>query len=63
MKTFRIYLKNLRFFSKIGVFQYERTIGNEFQVNVAVEISAENFVSESLDTTISYADLYDIVKS
>lgn len=54
-----IRLRDLRFHSRIGVFEQERTVGNEFLVNVSIEIDGKNFRTEQLDTTLSYADIYD----
>ena len=61
--TFNIALRDLRFYSRIGVGPQEREVGNEFSVDVEVEYDAGRFVSERLETTISYADIYDIVAS
>lgn len=60
-KIFRIRLKRLRFYSKIGVFSQEREVGNEFEVNLEVEYDASSFCEEELATTISYADIYEEV--
>lgn len=62
MSRFRIELKDIRFRAHIGVSEQERLVGNEFVVNVAYSVPAENFVSESLQTTVSYADIFEIVK-
>lgn len=62
MDRFVIKLHDLRFFSRIGVFEQERRVGNEFIVNVEVEVSASTFVEEDLTTSISYADIYEEVK-
>lgn len=64
MKEFRISLENLHFYAFHGVLPQERTVGNEFIVTAAVTISAETFSAEAddLDSTISYADLFEIIK-
>lgn len=62
MDKFIIRLDNLRFYSRIGVFDQERAVGNEFSVDVTVETTAAGFESENLDTTISYADIYEVVR-
>ncbi len=59
--SFVIRLERLKFCARIGVFDFERENGNDFEVNVSMKIDSGNFVSESLDTTISYADVYEIV--
>lgn len=58
---FTIGLSDLHFFSKIGVFEHERTVGNEFYVSLEVKFSREEGINESLSDTISYVKLYDIV--
>lgn len=62
MNNFRIELKGLRFFARIGVSEQERKVGNEFAVDVAYSFPSVAFRSEDLSTTISYADIYGIVK-
>lgn len=57
---FVIRLEDLRFYSKIGVFEQERTVGNDFSLDICVTIDAANFKSEDLESTISYAELYGI---
>lgn len=59
-----ISLRDVRFYARHGVFSQETTVGNEFRVNLNVEISAEKFNSEAddLDSTLSYADLYAVVR-
>lgn len=65
MKKFEINLTDLHFHAFHGVMQQENLVGNEFIVNAAVTISADNFcvTEDNLDDTISYADLYDIICS
>lgn len=60
MESFTIRLKNLKFYSKIGVFEQERHVGNEFEVNISIKTNAEEFRPEILESSISYADIYDI---
>lgn len=61
--TFRIKLSGLRFYGRIGVFDQERTVGNDFECNVEVELPGDNFVPEDLSTSISYAEIFDEIKS
>lgn len=60
---FVIRLNRLCFFSKIGVFDQERKAGNEFQVDFSVKLDASCFEKENLDSTASYADIYEIISS
>lgn len=62
MDKFTIKLKKLRFYSRIGVFEQERRVGNEFVVSVNVDIDASRFETEILESTVSYADIYEIVR-
>ena len=62
MDYFNIRLTDLRFFSKIGVFEQERKVGNEFLMNVEVRISASTFIEEDLESSISYADIFLEIK-
>ena len=61
MAVFIIRLENLRFKSKIGVFDFERKNGNDFEVNVRFSIPSEDFRYEDLQTTVNYAEVYRIV--
>lgn len=59
---FEIRLNDLHFYSHIGVSDQERKVGNEFSVDISIRYSANEFIDEDLSTTISYADIYDIIK-
>lgn len=63
MGTFLIRLADMRFYSRIGVYEQERRVGNEFVVNVSVRLDASSFQPECLDTTVSYADVYELVRA
>ncbi|MDE5790149.1 MAG: dihydroneopterin aldolase [Muribaculaceae bacterium] len=62
MELFKIKLTDLRFFSSIGVFEQERKVGNDFIVNLEIRIDASSFEEENLDSSISYAEAYEVVK-
>lgn len=60
---FEICLEGLRFMSRHGVMPQERVVGNEFVVDVSLRIPCLAGVEEdNLDATVSYADVFDIVK-
>ena len=63
MGDFKIELKGLRFIARIGVGEQERLVGNEFIVDVSYSFPANHFVKEKLESTISYADIYDIISN
>lgn len=62
MEILRIYLNDLRFNSRIGVSDQERKVGNEYVVDVCVAYDACLFEDEKLDSSISYADVYEEIK-
>ncbi len=62
MEVLRINLNDLRFYSRIGVFDQERKVGNEYVVNVSVAYDACLFEEENLASSISYADVYEEIK-
>lgn len=62
MATFIIRIEDARFYRRIGVMEQERQVGNEFSVDVAVTYSADIYRPEELNSTVSYADIYEMVK-
>lgn len=61
--SFEIALNKLRFFARHGVLDFERESGNEFIVDLSVRIPFDKrIVDDELEGTVSYADLYEIVK-
>lgn len=64
MGCFLISLDNVRMFGNHGVFEQERTVGNEFEINLKVEYPDELREGEDcLASTLSYAELFEIVKN
>lgn len=60
---FNIKLRDVKFFAHIGVSPQERSVGNEFKVNLSVKIDSYCFKSEDIESSISYAEIYEIVKN
>ena len=58
---FTINLHNLTFHAYHGVYEEERILGNDFEVNVSVSFEADEPVT-SLQHTINYVSIYKIVK-
>ncbi len=58
---FDISLKDVRFTGRHGLFPQESVVGNEFIVNLTVTIEAPQG-ELTIVNTISYAELYDIVR-
>lgn len=65
MREFEILLENVMIYAYHGVFEEERYIGNEFEVNLNVKYSAPDrgtIKEDNLGNTVSYVDLWEIVK-
>lgn len=60
--SFIIRLENLHFSSRIGVFDFEREEVHDFLVNVSFKTGSEGFRSECLESTVSYADVYEVIE-
>lgn len=56
-----IHLNDLRFFAFHGIHQQEKIAGGDFVVNLTVQYP-EISSAHTLDSTIDYVALYDIVK-
>lgn len=58
-----IFLENISLFAYHGVIPQERVAGNTFIINIRLktDISAAS-VSDNLNDTVSYADIYNVVK-
>jgi dihydroneopterin aldolase len=59
--TITIELKRLRFFAYHGLYASERKAGNEFEVDLEVAFQPASSMILTVDETIDYARLYDIV--
>ena len=66
MGRFIVSLDRVRLYAYHGFFEQENRVGNEFEVNLKVEYEekqGEEEASDELSNTVSYADLFEIVKS
>lgn len=62
MKT-RINLCNMKFRAFHGVMPHESVVGGDFEVNVVIDADLRDACeSDDVRDTISYADVYDIIK-
>lgn len=62
MKSY-ILLDNLIFYAHHGVFAQETAVGNVFVVNLKITLDLEkSCLSDDLNDTVSYAELYEDVK-
>lgn len=63
MKTY-IELKKIKFYAFHGVMTQEQKVGNIFEVSLRIAFPFEKALeSDDLNDTISYADLYELVKA
>ena|SRR5215213_5478604 len=62
MASFTIQLHNLRFFAEHGMYEEERAVGNEFEINISLEIKAPKEKIKSLEDTINYAEVYRLTR-
>lgn len=61
MKT-TIHLEDIKFYAFHGVMPQEKTVGNQFSVTVRLEADLEeSTITDQLDQTISYAEVYALV--
>lgn len=62
MKSY-IMLENIFIYAHHGVFSQETKVGNLFKVNVKIEVDImPSCLSDELSDTVSYADVYNIIK-
>jgi dihydroneopterin aldolase len=57
-----IHLHNLKFHAYHGVFEEERIIGNDYEVNLSVGFEPKQFPIQHLNQTLDYTQLYQLVK-
>lgn len=62
MPEFEIQLRDVMIYAQHGVMPEERVLGNQYRVNVRLCIDAESFVEDDLSKTVSYADVFDVLK-
>ncbi|HEX6332884.1 MAG TPA: dihydroneopterin aldolase [Flavisolibacter sp.] len=60
--TFTIELRGLRFFAEHGLYREEILVGNEFEADVFIVSQAPAETVTSLDQTVNYVDVYQIVQ-
>ena len=57
-----VHLHNLHFNSFHGIHEEEKILGNEYLVDASVEFHEEKTVITSIQDTINYVDIYNIIK-
>ncbi len=64
MPEFEIQLRDVMLFGRHGVLPQERALGNQYRINVRLHIDASSFdeSADDLSGTVSYADVYEILR-
>ena len=57
-----IELKDLRIHARHGLYSGEASIGNVYHIDLAVMYDEGGLVFDSIDNTINYVELYDIIR-
>ncbi|MDE5849648.1 MAG: dihydroneopterin aldolase [Muribaculaceae bacterium] len=65
MPEFEIQLRDVLLFANHGVMPEEGVTGNQYRVNVRLRIDAASFeaAKDDLGATVSYADVFDVLRS
>lgn len=59
----KIKIKNMRFYAYHGVFEEEKKLGQEFQVDVIIEMPfIKKIQNDTLDNTLDYSKIYNVTK-
>lgn len=62
-KSTKIFLRQVRFHAYHGVLEQERRVGNDYAINVVAECDFTHaMLTDELEDTVSYADIYRVVK-
>lgn len=61
---FKIQLRDVILFARHGVMPEEHTLGNQYCINVSLSIDASSFdeQADDLSSTVSYADVFEILR-
>lgn len=60
---FEVRLRDVMMYARHGVLPEEAVLGNQYRINVCLRIDASKYddCSENLESTISYADVFEIL--
>ncbi len=58
-----LHLSELRFFAYHGLYEEEKQMGNEFELNISVSFFSTRQVVEDLGDTINYASIYELART
>jgi dihydroneopterin aldolase len=59
----KITLEEMRFHARHGVYKEERIVGATFLVDVSYIIDTQSVETDSINDTISYAEIFEITKA
>lgn len=59
---FTIELRQLRFFAEHGMYEEERLVGNEFEVDLSIGCPSPEEIITSIHQTIDYVSVYQILQ-
>ena len=57
-----INLNNLVFFGYHGLYEEEKILGNEYELNIAIKHAPQRLPVEKLEDTVDYTAVYELVK-
>lgn len=58
-----IFLKHLRFHACHGVMEQERVVGNDYVVDVQLQVPVDRaLTTDCVDDTVNYAEAFDVVR-
>lgn len=65
MPEFEIQLRDVMIYASHGVMPEEGVVGNQYRVNVRLRLDADHFDEnkDDLASTVSYAEVFDILRS
>jgi len=58
----RIALEGMHFFAYHGYYEEERIVGNQFIIDVYVDVDTFDSTDDDINDTVNYEVIYDIVK-
>lgn len=62
-KSTKIFLRQVRFHAYHGVLEQERRVGNDYAINVVAECDFTHaMLTDELEDTVNYAEIYRVVK-
>ena len=59
---FTIELNSIRFFAEHGMYEEEKRVGNEFEVDVSIACESPKELVTSIEQTVDYTEVYRILQ-